>query len=255
MCCFGTNLIKESMRSKTMKKLITLLLAVLMCVSLCACGGDAEPSESQSAQNPGTSTNGSNENGSGETTTQGTESTPNTTDPVTPGIPLSDDLADFTVSIDGVVYQLPCSPQVFFDNGWLPESAWVLEDDYVYPGDSTGSLDLYKEGENKEIGLRICNLSKNDKPLRECIVIEIYNEVDTDVEFVLSGGFSLRTNVTDQDVFDAFGSEYSHNEFNGDWYEYTFPGKGSYTFTIKEGYLAYFSIELAAAIYENSENN
>lgn len=229
-----------------MKKLIALLLAAVMCLSLVACGGDQKPEDTQSMQNSNTVAPNGNAGESGETTAPVTESTAATT----PGIELSDDLADFTVSIEGVVYQLPCSPQVFFDSGWLPESAWVLEDDYVYPGDSTGSLDLYKEGENKEIGLRICNLSKNDKPLRECIVIEIYNEVDTDVEFTLGGGFALTDAVTEQSVFSVMGSDYTHNEFNGDWYEFSFPGKGSYIFTIKDGILAYCSMKLAEAAYQ-----
>lgn len=230
-----------------MKKLITLLLAVLMCLSLCACGEDDAPDGSQSAQNPATG----NEGSTTQSIPQGTESIQETTAPAVPGLELSDDLADFTVSIEGVVYQLPCSPQVFLDNGWLPESDWVLEDDYMYPGDSQGSLDLYKEGENKEIGLQICNLSKNEKPLSEIIVIGVYNEVDTDVEFTFGGGFAVTDNVTENTVFSVMGSDYTHNEFNGDWYNYFLPGKGSYEFAIKDGVLSYFAMELAAAMYEN----
>lgn len=230
-----------------MKNLITLLLAALMCLSLCACGKDDTPGESQSAQNPTTG----NEGTPTQSTPSETESASATTAPITSGIELSDDLADFTVSIEGVVYQLPCSPQIFLDNGWLPESDWVLEDDYLYPGDSTGSIDLYKEGENKEIGLRICNLSKTEKPLSEVIVIGIYNEVDTDVEFTLSGGFALTNSITEATVFSVMGSDYTHNEFNGDRYSYSLPGKGSYEFAIKDGVLSYFEMKLAAAMYEN----
>lgn len=231
-----------------MKRLIALLLAVLMCLCLCACGEDDTSGEAPATKAPG----GSIDSTTGNTESEQAGSDEETTAPTTaPGLELSDDLADFTVSIEGVVYQLPCSPQVFLDNGWLPESDWVLEDDYMYPGDSQGSLDLYKEGENKEIGLRICNLSNNEKPLSEIIVIGIYNEVDTDVEFTFGGGFAVTDNVTENTVFSVMGSDYTHNEFNGDWYDYSLPGKGSYEFAIKDGVLSYFAMELAAAMYKN----
>ena len=228
-----------------MKKWIALLLAAVMCLSLCACGGNSASGETQAPAE--------NNQGSTNTPTAGqTEGTPETTAPTTqPGIPLSDDLSDFTVSIDGVVYQLLCSPLVFFNNGWLPEMDWVLEDDYLYPGDSTGIMVLYKEGENKEIGLRVCNTSKNDKPLSKCIVIGIYNEMDTDVEFTLGGGFALTNNTTDETVFSVMGKDYTDN--NGDWYDYLIDGTGTghYEFSFKDGHLIHFKMEVSGRMYEN----
>ena len=230
-----------------MKKLIALLLAVLMLVSLCACGNDTD-----SGETTGTPTNGATNPPATDGTTPA-ETNPGETEttPTQSGLELSDDFADCMVMIEGIVYQLPCNAQVFIDNGWIPEAEWVLDDDYEVSGGESIGCDMFKDDGSKEIGLKVYNPGKDGRSFGECIVYKVYNEVDTDVEFVLSGGFELTAAVTAQNVFDIFGEDYSYNQFNGDWYNYSFPGKVTYTFTIKEDSLAYFSIELASAMYEN----
>lgn len=227
-----------------MKKLIALLLAAMLCLSLCACGGDA-PAETQSGETA------TNQDSSIDSTNGQTDATvpAETTAPATePGIALSDDPADFTFSIDGVVYQFPCSPLMFFDNGWLPVMDWILEDDYEYPADAKGIIDLYKEGENKKITLQVCNLSENAEPLGEVIVIGISGYTDTDVEITLGGGFTLTSTATVEDVNSFMESYDASIEFDVDVSEIYFSGKGKYVFTFKNEVLYYFDIRLSCTV-------
>ena len=99
-----------------MKKVVALLLAVAMCACLCAHGEGEQPNESQSI--PSTGTPAGNESEPGETTTPATESA-SFTSAVTESVSdQGDDLADLVVSIDGSVYQLPCTVQLLLDDGW-----------------------------------------------------------------------------------------------------------------------------------------
>jgi hypothetical protein len=225
-----------------MKKWIALLLAAMMCLSLWACGEDT-PDKTQ--PNGTVNNQGGNNN---PTTAPTAESTQPTT---APGIPLSDDPSDFTFSIDGVVYQFPCSPQVFFANGWLPVMDWILEDDYEYPADAKGIIALYKEGENKKFDLRVCNLSKNAEPLSEVIVIGISGYTGTDVEIVLGGGFTLTSTATAEDVHSFMENYDASINFDVDVSEIIFSKKGNYVFTYKNEVLYYFDIRLAEAVYKN----
>lgn len=245
MCCVGTKTMKQEVMK--MKKLIALLLAVLMCLSLCACGEDDTPDNTQpngTVNNQGGNNNPTN----GQTNAPTAESTQPTT---IPGLTLSDDPSDFTFSIDGIVYQFPCSPLVFFANGWLPVMDWILEDDYEYPADSKGVIDLYKEGENKKFSLRVCNLSKNAKPLSDVIVIGISGYTNTDVEIALGGGFTLTSTAKVEDVHSFMENYGASINFDIDVSEINFSKKGNYVFTYKNEVLYYFDIRLAEAVYDN----
>lgn len=233
MCCFGTNLIKESMRSKTMKKLIPLLLAVLMCVSLCACGGDAEPGESQSAQNPGGSV----------------DSTPGNSEPEqtgsAPSLTLSDDPADFTVSIDGIVYQLGDSMDTLLNDGWIPKSGYVLEDDYSIPaGEKRGVVIYQKNDKNNAITVWSYYPGTEASVYCDGIILGFAREADSTAEVVLAGGLKLDHNLTLQEVIRVFGEDYKYSQFNGDRYVYLIEAKGKYIFTFTDDHLTDWEFQL-----------
>lgn len=204
MCCIGTKSMKQEVQK--MKKLIALLLAALMCLSLCACGEDEKPAETPSMQNNNTGISSGNENESGEATAPATESTPATTAPSEPGLELSDDLADFTVSIEGVVYQLPCGVDQLLNNGWSEGREYT----YEVAANKSGALELWNEA-GKSIRIAVWNPGPDPKTYNECMIWKIGESIwasdSEDATVLVAGGFEISADFSEQEVIAAFGGE------------------------------------------------
>lgn len=99
--------------------------------------------------------------------------------PYESGIDMSDDLLDFTVEIDGTVYQVPMSYSELLKAGWtMRESKYTSESDLLDPG-KYASATIEKGEKHFDIGF--INMSGNTRPLSECTVVgiqtfEAYNE-------------------------------------------------------------------------------
>ena len=212
---------KNIKEENKMKKLIALLLAALMCLSLCACGEDDTPDESQSAPNPSTDNVGSPM----QSTPQGTESTPVTTTPPVPGLELSDDLADFTVSIEGVVYQLPCGVDQLLNNGWHEDTG--REYTYEVAANKSVALELWNES-GKSISIAVWNPGPDTKTYNECMIWKISESIcasdSEDATVLVAGGFEISADSSEQEVIAAFGGEenehYSNTTSYGLDYDY-----------------------------------
>lgn len=202
-----------------MKKLIALLLAVLMCLSLCACGEDSESGETQA---PNTSDHSSTTAPTAGQTDGAVETTAPVTQPTTqPGLALSDDLADFTVSIEGVVYQLPCGVDQLLNNGWSEGREYTYE---VKAGD-TVTMELYLNDTNKSIGVEVFNPGTETRTYNECIIRQIKESTfGGDCEVLIAGGFDVHAADTYQTVTGALGGEenehYNNSTSYGLYYQY-----------------------------------
>ena len=116
---------------------------------------------------------------------------------------LSDDLYDFQVSIDGIVYQFPMWYSDFEALGW------------EYDGDPTDTLssnqytlaEVWKK-DGVRVYTRLANLSMNTVPFSESMVagisLEKYNLKDCDWEIMLPGGIQWGVSNTD-DIIAAYG--------------------------------------------------
>lgn len=230
-----------------MKKLIALLLAVVMCFSLCACGeGDDTPGETEGTKGQAGATvptkDGSTVGQPGNTEGTKPESAPR------PDIQMSDKVEDFTITIDGLVYQLLCGVDVFLNDGWIPKSGYVLEDDYEVPSGETRGVVMYKDSKDNAITVQSYYPGENASAYTEGIVLGIKSESGSTVEVELAGGLKLDENLTEQDVFAVFGEDYTYSKFDGDRYVYRFESRGLYIFTFENSRLTYWELR----IYEDA---
>lgn len=222
-----------------MKKLIALLMAVLTCVALCACVEDTDSSE------PAVSAAESVGSVSGTTDSKAEESTESSAEP---GISLSDDLADFTVSIEGVVYQLPCGVEQLLNNGWTHEKASTFE----IAAEKTGMLELWN-GSDKSVSITVYNPGPDTKTYNECMILEITESIwasdSQDAEVLIAGGFDVNNNMTTEAVTAAFGADENEHYHNSDsyglYYEYDL---GHYLFADLDEAAAKWSIKLNKSV-------
>ena len=218
-----------------MKKWSTLFLAVLMCLSLCACGGN---STSGDVQGDNQTTTSSEDNAVAEQTEP--VATESTAAPAQPSLEMSDDWADFTVSIDGTVYQFPCAVQTFLDDGWQPRLEWVLEDDYMVEPGQTANVDIYRKSDSETIFLLVYNQGNKACKFNECTVFGVQLSSSNNVAVEFSGGLKLGATVTAEDML-AMDEGFRNEGFGVVVYAIT--GK-SYTFNIDtEGVLTVCRIE------------
>ena len=233
MCRIGTKSMKQEVMK--MKKLIALLLAALMCLSLCACGEDDTPGETLATQAPG----GSIDSTIGNTESEQAGSDAETTAPTTaPGLELSDDLADFTVSIDGTVYQFPCSVQTMLDDGWNTGFGDQIYTREVEPGDVT-QFAIYR-GENEDrrfVFIDVYNPGTSVCTINECMIIQIVKQGE-ETEIILANDFKLSNSLTPEDIITQYGEDYSLDQ--GSYY-YRFDN-GRYIFEIVDGHLQRWQI-------------
>lgn len=233
MCCIGTKSRKREVMK--MKKLIALLLAALMCLSLCACGKDDTPGETLSTQAPG----GSIDSTAGNNESEQPGSNEETNAPTTaPSLTLSDDLADFTVSIDGTVYQFPCSVQTMLDDGWNTGFGDQIYTREVEPDGKTQFTVYRGDGEDRRsVFVDVYNPGTSARTINECMINIIVKE-DEKTEVILAGDFKLSGSLTPVDIIAQYGEDYSLKQ---GIYTYRFD-KGRYLFETEDGHLTYWQI-------------
>lgn len=221
-----------------MKRPAALLLAALMCLSLFGCGSESSSGNTAAPGTPGAADHSSTETPA-PAEQESTEPEP------TPGIALSDDLADFTVSIDGTVYQFPCSVQSLLDDGWQSVSGDSFYTMEVSPGRSVQTYIYREKGKDHRADLSIIVNTPGDSacPATECVITYISQAYDDETEVILAGGFKLTQDLTLADITDRFGE--GQWDSRNIYYQYTF-ATVKYTFKIKENHLDWWSIEAVA---------
>ena len=143
-----------------MKKFISLMLSLVLVISLAGCGKDiaetaeesTEPAETTTEETKAKATKESTKETTAETTAETTVETTEATDkPVNAGT-LSDDLYDFTIALNDVVYTLPCLYTEIETNGWKGDFGAETMDPGYYDivnaknGDVTMCFDLANLG-------------------------------------------------------------------------------------------------------------
>ena len=116
-------------------------------------------------------------------------------------IEMSDELFDYTVSIEGTVYQFPCQYQVFVDDGWtisssdVRDTTKILAEDYVF---------FQMANNGKVIWLYSYNMSGNSKQLKDCFVGGIQFDAYNKAEVKLAKDICLTSTI--EEVLEAFGT-------------------------------------------------
>ena len=127
-------------------------------------------------------------------------------------VTMSDELFDFTFTLEGEVYKLPCKYETLTQNGWTISSSGYNSDTKI-AGDSYESFSMVKDG--RKIIVYSYNLSGNAKPIKDCriggIECEAYNEVD----FEIAQGITVYDSV--ETIKEAFGVPGYSN--SGDTYQ------------------------------------
>ncbi|MCH5262437.1 MAG: hypothetical protein J1F42_05940 [Lachnospiraceae bacterium] len=127
---------------------------------------------------------------------------------------LSDDLYDFQVSIDGIVYQFPMWYSDFEALGWeFQEDATDTLSSNQYTFGATWKKDGFR------VSTRLANLSMNTVPFSESMVASItldkFQLKDCDWEIILPGGIQWGVSNTD-DIIAAYGDP--SDDYEGDMY-------------------------------------
>ena len=216
------------------RKVLTLILAFSCIAALTACAGNKEVS---------TDMEDTQEEAVSEPTQEPVEEEEPTPEPTQEPTPepepeqeekaekpraeapsdLSDDLYDFQISIDGVVYQFPMWYSDFEAYGW------------EYLGDNTDTLSSNQytvaerwKKDGFEIYTRFANLSMNTAAFADCevagIKMEQYNLKECDWEILLPGGIQYGVSNAD-DIRAAYGdpsSDYDGERYYMMTYKYDF---------------------------------
>lgn len=220
-----------------MKRKIALLLALFLCLSMLGC--EKDPSESDGFKDSDVA-----DTDHGDTTqTDPTNENAATATPISrPDFQMSNNPIDFTVTIDGLVYQFPCDIEVFLNDGWIPKSGYVLEDDYEVSSGETCGVVMYRgSAENK---VTVWAYYPETGKYSSGIAYRLCSEADSTVDVELAGGIKLTADLTPQDIFEVFGSDYTYSKFDGDRYVYRLEGKGLYIFTFVDDSLTYWEFRL-----------
>lgn len=215
-----------------MKKLTALLLIILISLPLFACGKDEVKSDDTGAGNSTLESNSNEHSAPPEA-------------PTRPNFQMSDKVDDFTVTINGLIYQLPCSVDLVLNDGWIPKSGYVLEDDYSVPSGDTRGVIVYSENKTNMVTVKSYYPAEGESAYRDGSVIGFSSEEGSTAEVVLSGGLNLDKKLTLQDVIKVFGDNYTYTtDYDGDRYVYRYDGKGLYIFVFKDDQLNYWELRL-----------
>lgn len=124
---------------------------------------------------------------------------------------MSDDIYDFTFTLEGVVYQLPCSFQSFEQNGWTIGSNYSgITSDTKIAANNYESYTVAKNG--KSITLYSYNKSGNAKAIKDCMVGGISCYADDNVSLTIAKGITPAS--TSAQVKSAFGTPHYNNMYD-----------------------------------------
>lgn len=217
-----------------MKKGFSLFLAITMCAWLfagCTDEGSAAPSTGTVAGN--------------ESTPPAAETLPpTTTESAESELALTNDLADLIVSIDGTVYQLPCTVQTLLDDGWQSD---LGEEIYTKELNRSRDISFHLFRGEKDSCRRIYvvahNLGDSACPINECTIVRIAaaNLVSDSAEAILAGGFKLSEDLTLDDIIAQYGEGVPKEQLDEIWYHYGFES-GYYVFSIDDNRLTWWQI-------------
>ena len=232
-----------------MKRFFVLALSLLLCMAcLAGCGAPENAGDDdETARNSEIRTDPVQDEVADEPTSEGEsdEGTGTPEVPTRPNFQMSDKVEDFTVTINGLVYQLSCDVELVLDDGWVPKPGYVLEDDYSVPSGETRTVIVYSEDKNNMVSVKSYYPAEGESAYRDGIVIGFNSEEGSVAEVMMAGGLTLDENTTLQDVIDVFGEDYTYTtDYDGDRYVYSYDGKGVYIFVFLEGRLNYWELRL-----------
>lgn len=167
-----------------MKKIISILLVGMIALCCVACGNNNDNTEISTDNIDNISTKN-------EANTY-------------KGVEMSDELYDFTIKIDGIVYTVPSKLSDFLNSGW----------DYAYDNPEENSVNgedsEFDKFENKNglLGFSVINLSGNTKKFKDCKIggLDYSFSEWNNCSIELAKGLVLdKTKTTSQDVIDKWG--------------------------------------------------
>lgn len=179
-----------------MEKLIKVCSVFLMVCLLTACGGSDDSDQNKAESNA--PTQNEDEKNKEETTKKDEEKEET---PKREEIAMSDDLFDYTVELDGVVYKLPFSFKEMEANGWYCDDP--AED--LKPNSFRPTSLNHKDTATKLLSVRFHNLSSEVKNFTDCEISGIsFNDMNTRKStFSLPKGITIGS--TKEEVLAAYG--------------------------------------------------
>ena len=119
---------------------------------------------------------------------------------------LSTDLFSWQVSIDGVVYTLPCEFSEFEKNGWELFVEEEHEDDGIMGTNCHGFIEM-KKGEDR-ITVWLQNTTDEDLEYSKCPVVEVelfLEKIKSDMEVVFPNNLVASKDITKEEVIEKYG--------------------------------------------------
>ena len=119
---------------------------------------------------------------------------------------LSTDLFSWQVSIDGVVYTLPCEFSEFEKNGWELFVKKGHEDEGIMGANCNGSIEM-KKGEDR-ITVWLQNTTDEDLDYSNCPVVEVelfLEKIKSDMEVVFPNNLVASKDITKEEVIEKYG--------------------------------------------------
>lgn len=125
------------------------------------------------------------------------------TEPPKKTIEMSDNLSDFTFTLDEIVYSLPCQVSDFLDNGWTVKADTGKSENDNIVADDTDYIYIVK-GENK-VTINFKNISGNVKKVSECQAysLDLFSDYVDNSIFTMSKNIGITSSY--DDVITAFG--------------------------------------------------
>lgn len=125
---------------------------------------------------------------------------------------MSDELFDFTFTLEGVVYKLPCRYEDLTGNGWTISSDGTSSDKKI-AGQEYELFTMSKDG--RKITVYSYNFSGNVKMVKECPIGGIECCASNNVDLTIAKGITV--NSTSEEIKNAFGTP--GDTYIGDEYE------------------------------------
>ncbi len=180
--------------------------------------------------------------------------------PLVEDFKISDDLFNFEVALDYIIYDLPCKVSEFIENGWTLTY-------YGKPVNLSAKLPYGKEmfmtlvKGKVEINADVMNTSAEELICTECMVYQLSGFATSlhDVDFILSGNLVVDSKLTREDII-AIHSEFKEDEYG--YLVYNEPVlessvsdgvkvyQGGYGFYLDRGTFNYICIRATMAVKE-----
>ncbi len=182
-----------------MKKLLAILLCMILSATfiLTSCGNDDDVQKGQSPEEWKNAKDDTQDNADEKADETEKEQKK---EPLTE---VSDDLYDFHISIDGTVYQFPCTYSDFEKNGWTFGNSDITKDTIVEGNISKSSIN-FVNGESK-ITITFANPFDKDTPYKDCPVIGVMIDEYTKDAYVAKG---ITVESTAEQIKNAFGEPF-----------------------------------------------